>query len=186
QAPGLGQLRQDRHRLGHRERQVHPEDGRPRGHRHLRRLPARRPRHHLELRQDPPPVERPQMTTGVLVMRALVPLLLCATFAHAAAPPAKAPAEWLAWIDDLGDEQKRDAAVKKLEALGEDVLPALRRAGREHADPDVRLRAVFTASVIEKKVYGEVRRYAGHTAGGGGFALSPARQPLGAPARELG
>src|SRR5262249_61868512 len=64
----------------------------------------------------------------------------------AAAPPAKVPDQWVKLIDQLGDDDTREAAAKKLTALGEDVLPALRRAAKEHDDPDVRLRAVVLRS----------------------------------------
>jgi hypothetical protein len=95
------------------------------------------------------------------------PLVLpagCSTHGHlcAAAPPARTPPEWLALIDQLGDDDTHAAAQKKLEALGEAALPALRRAARSHDDADVRLRASVLAAAIEKKVYGEVRRFAGH------------------------
>src|SRR4051794_3985278 len=82
-------------------------------------------------------------------------LLLPAAFA--AAPPAKVPAEWHQLIDQLGEEQTRAAAQKKLEALGEDVVPVLRRAGKTHDDADVRLRATVIAAAIEKELFGEVR-----------------------------
>src|SRR5262249_44967467 len=100
-------------------------------------------------------------------------LCLSAVSVFGVAPPAKTPAEWLKLIDQLGDDNTRAAAQKKLEALGEDVLPALRRASKSHDDVDVRLRAVLVVAAIDKKTYREVRAYEGHTDGPIAFALSP-------------
>src|SRR3954453_17734105 len=83
----------------------------------------------------------------------------------AAAPPAKEPAEWHKLIEQLGDDDARAAAAKKLEAIGEDVLPALHRAAKGHDDVDVRLRAAVLIAAIEKKLYGEVRQFTGHAEG---------------------
>src|SRR5262245_3948178 len=91
----------------------------------------------------------------------------------AAAPPAKVPAEWLKLIDQLGDDDTRATAEKKLEAIGEDALPALHRAGKSHDDVDVRLRATVIAAAIEKKLYGEIRQFKGHAEGIMAFAVSP-------------
>src|SRR5262249_54564253 len=71
------------------------------------------------------------------------------------------------------DPDVRKEAGEKLEALGEDALPALRRAGKAHADVDVRLRADVVAAAIEKKAFGEVRRFTGHADGVTVMALSP-------------
>jgi hypothetical protein len=86
-------------------------------------------------------------------------LCLALSAAFAAAPPAKVPAEWLALIDQLGDDDSKiqDSASKKLEALGEDVLPALRRAAKAHDDVDARLRCKLLVTAIEKNEYREVR-----------------------------
>jgi hypothetical protein len=88
---------------------------------------------------------------------------LFAVTTFGAAPPAKVPAEWLKLIDQLGDEDEAacQRAEKKLAALGEDALPALRRASKTHADADVRLRGVVLASEIEKVTYSEVRCFDG-------------------------
>jgi WD40 repeat protein len=108
---------------------------------------------------------RPLCVTLVTVCLALT--------SFAAAPPARLPAEVTKWIDQLGDDDTRKAAEKKLTQLGEAILGTLRRVGNTHADADVRLRAMLLASAIEKKVYGEVRTYMGHTDGPIAFALSP-------------
>lgn len=91
----------------------------------------------------------------------LVLLCLGACAASAAAPPAKAPAEWLKLIDQLGsgDEDVREAAKKKLFALGDDVLPAL-RASKGHTDAEVRLAAAALAEAIDREPHREIRRLA--------------------------
>src|SRR4051794_9600065 len=93
-------------------------------------------------------------------MRCLTAFLLaCPAVLSAAAPPAQAPAEWLKWIDQLGEDETHADAEKKLSELGEEALPTLRRAAKGHSDADVRLRAGLIASALEKKLFGEVRRY---------------------------
>src|SRR4051812_43418383 len=108
-------------------------------------------------------------------LSALALLALLTLAAPAAAPPAKVPREWSGLIDELGDDDEdvRKAAAKKLARIGEDVLPVIRKAGRSHADPDVRLRAAALADAIERARAGEVRVFVGHTRGVSGFALSP-------------
>src|SRR5262245_1640468 len=95
----------------------------------------------------------------------LLGALFVGTMAFAAAPPPKVPAEWLKLIDQLGDDDDdvRAAAAKKLDAIGEDVVPALRQASRALADVDARLRAGVVADAIEKRLYGEERVFEGHT-----------------------
>jgi WD40 repeat protein len=91
----------------------------------------------------------------------LVSLLAAsAGFAVFAAAPTTAPLV-NKLIDQLGDDDKtvRKEAEKKLGDLGEDVLPTLRRAAKEHSDVDARLRAGVLAAAIEKKLFGEVRQY---------------------------
>src|SRR5262249_54816723 len=97
-----------------------------------------------------------------------------------AAPPARVPPDAQELIDRLGDddEKVRDEAAKKLEALGEDVVPALRGAAKEHKDVDVRLRAGVLAAAMEKKLYGEVRKFVGHGEGMIAFALSPNKKKM--------
>lgn len=95
--------------------------------------------------------------------------------AFAAAPPAAIPAGWLKLIERLGSEDydDRKAVEKELDALGEDVLPALRKAGNSHGNADVRLRAIVLAAAIEKQLDREVHLFEGHTEGVLAFALSP-------------
>jgi RNA polymerase sigma factor (sigma-70 family) len=92
-----------------------------------------------------------------------------------AAPPAKDPPDLPRLIDQLGDDdaEVREKAETKIDALGEAALPALRRAGKAHADPDVRLAAVVLARKIDRRLYGVLRRFSGHEGGVVAFALSP-------------
>src|SRR5262245_20892515 len=109
-------------------------------------------------------------------MRLLPACLLSACLAvvaFAAAPPARVPAEWNKLIDDLGDDDARDDAARKLDALGEDVLPVLRRAGKDHADVDVRLRAAVVAAAIEARLYGLAKTLTGGGSGDCGVVVSP-------------
>src|SRR5262249_6569892 len=78
-------------------------------------------------------------------------------------------------VDQLGDDDEavHKQAQKKLTDLGEDTIPALRRAAKSHDDADVRLRAAMLVAAIEKATYGEKRRFTGHTEGVVNFALSP-------------
>lgn len=68
-------------------------------------------------------------------------------------------------IDQLGSEDAdvRKAAEKKLIDMGEGVLPAIRKAARDHADPDARLRCIVLSTTLVKRLYGEIRKYVGHT-----------------------
>jgi WD40 repeat protein len=95
--------------------------------------------------------------------------------AFAAAPPAPVPAEVRRLIAELGKEdgRVRSAAAAKLEAMGEWVLPALRRAAAGDADADVRLRAAVVARAILKRLYGEVRPFAGPHSHVQGVAFVP-------------
>jgi len=95
---------------------------------------------------------------------ALGPCVLVASLALAAGPPTQPPAEVRKLIAQLGDGDLavRKAAMKKLEGMGEEVIPTLRGVGRAHADVDVRLRAHVVAAAIEHKLYGELKRFTGH------------------------
>src|SRR5689334_9398664 len=93
--------------------------------------------------------------------------------AFAAAPPTKAPGEWLKLIDQLGDNEARAPAARKLDALGENALPVLRRAAQLHADVDVRLRAAVLAGAIENRLYGKEQVLSGKLGQNIAFAVSP-------------
>jgi WD40 repeat protein len=78
-------------------------------------------------------------------------------------PAAEAPSlkEIDALITLLGDDDaaKRADAAKKLEAIGEPALAALRKTVKAHADIDVRLRAGLVARAVEKTLWKEIRRF---------------------------
>jgi WD40 repeat protein len=68
-------------------------------------------------------------------------------------------------IDQLGsdDAGKRKEAATKLEQIGEPALELLRKAAKDHADPDVQLRARLVLSTVERLVKGgEIRALTGH------------------------
>src|SRR5262249_54466161 len=102
--------------------------------------------------------------------------VLAASRAWAVGPPPGPPAEAAGLIGKLGHEELavRKAAMAKLEAMGESEVPALRKVGGDRrADVDVRLRAHAVAGAIENKLYGEVRRFTGHTDGAIALSISP-------------
>ncbi|MBY0228841.1 MAG: WD40 repeat domain-containing protein, partial [Gemmataceae bacterium] len=80
-------------------------------------------------------------------------------------PDAK---ELAALIDKLGDDDidKRKDAEKGILEIGEPALPALRKAAAEHADADVKLRAIVLQQKIKKGLYGELRKFVGHAGDG--------------------
>src|SRR5262245_45919643 len=119
---------------------------------------------------------------------ALLAAGLAVSLAWAVGPPPGPPAEAHKLIGQLSDDDlaTRKAAMTKLEALGERVVPALRRVGREHADVDVRLRAHAVAGAIEARLYGERRRFTGHTDGAIAVAVSPDGKALASGAWNAG
>jgi predicted NACHT family NTPase len=70
-------------------------------------------------------------------------------------------------IEQLGSDhaKERQAAAKQLEAIGESAVEALRKASKDHIDPDVRLRAAVLIAAINKGVYEEIRSIKGKTNG---------------------
>src|SRR5207248_6990543 len=92
--------------------------------------------------------------------------LLAAGLAPAVGPlPARpSAAEVKRLVRRLGspDFAEREAAGKRLEALGEPALRALRKA-EAGEDPEVRRRAGRLARAIERRLSGEVWLFAGHT-----------------------
>jgi WD40 repeat protein len=92
------------------------------------------------------------------VRLALLTPLLALPGLFAAAPPATPPGagEVAGLIRQLGhaDLAKRKDAMRRLEAGGAAVLPALRRVIASRADVDVRLRAAVVAAAIRKRLYG--------------------------------
>ncbi|MBY0232605.1 MAG: hypothetical protein K2W96_25270, partial [Gemmataceae bacterium] len=105
-----------------------------------------------------------------------------------AAPPAPPPPEWHALVARLADDDHatRKDAARRLDALGEPVLPLLARFGKTHDDPDARLRALVVKAGIEARLYGEARSYRGHTEGALAFALSPDGKRLASTSWEGG
>jgi WD40 repeat protein len=67
-------------------------------------------------------------------------------------------------IDQLGDDDLdvRKAAEKKLSDIGDLALEPLRKAVKNHLDPDVRLRALVLARAIEKGAFAPIRKFIGH------------------------
>jgi WD40 repeat protein len=99
-------------------------------------------------------------------------LFACLAWRPLPARTAEGPAgEVGKWIEQLGDEDlaTRKAAMTRLEALGEEALPALRKVIASDADVDVRLRAAVVASAIDGKQWGEVRAMGA----GAGLKVSP-------------
>src|SRR5262249_43195344 len=85
--------------------------------------------------------------------------LLAATPAPARDAPAAGEVEKL--IDQLGsdDADKRQAATKKLEEIGDPALELLPKAVKSHPDVDVRLRAAVLARKISERGWGEIRHF---------------------------
>ncbi|MFQ3593262.1 MAG: WD40 repeat domain-containing protein [Gemmataceae bacterium] len=67
-------------------------------------------------------------------------------------------------IDQLGndDPELRKQAEKKIFDRGLSALDDLDKAIKEHADPDVKLRAILLASNIRKGAFGLLRKFLGH------------------------
>jgi hypothetical protein len=94
----------------------------------------------------------------------LVVLTWVAT-AGTARPPDAAAIKRL--VAQLGSPkfQERAAADKQLEAIGEPALEILRDAAQHSGDNEIRRRAARLVQAIERRLYGEVRRFLGHQAG---------------------
>jgi WD40 repeat protein len=73
--------------------------------------------------------------------------------------PAQEAGEVAKLIDQLGsdDAAARKEAMKRLEEVGEPALEALRKAARDHADADVRLRAQLVVGAIEVGPFAELK-----------------------------
>ena len=67
-------------------------------------------------------------------------------------------------IDQLGDddEDKGKAAEEKLLELGEQTHEAVRKAAKDHADADVRLRATLLEKDIARGAFRELHKMTGH------------------------
>jgi RNA polymerase sigma factor (sigma-70 family) len=66
-------------------------------------------------------------------------------------------------IKKLGDEEfsTREGATKRLEAIGEPALTLLRKAAKDDAEAEVRQNARLVVRAIERKQFGEERRFEG-------------------------
>src|SRR3954454_16281516 len=112
--------------------------------------------------------------------RALCPLLLTvgmtlAVPALTAGTEPPTPAEIRRLVTQLGSDQfaEREAAGRRLEAIGEPALGALRRAAGNDPDPEIRRRARGLVAAVERRSAGEVRRFGGHRDVVRGVAFSP-------------
>jgi WD40 repeat protein/serine/threonine protein kinase len=78
-------------------------------------------------------------------------------------------------IDQLGSDKfaEREAASRRLEALGESAFLALRQAAASSPDPEIRRRAERVAEAIARRCFGEVRRFEGSGNGISSVAFSP-------------
>src|SRR3954452_7176470 len=79
--------------------------------------------------------------------------------------PKKVDAKELAkWIDQLGDddEAKRKEAEEKLLGFGEAAHDAVKKAAKDHADADVRLRATLLVKKIATGAFRELKKMTGH------------------------
>lgn len=111
---------------------------------------------------------------------ALLAALGVTSLALAVGPPVREPAEVTKAIAQLADDDAavRKAAMKRLEAIGEPALPALRRAAAGHADADVRLRAGVVARTIHTREWGLVKAFgpgASQTTPGSGYWFNRVR-----------
>jgi hypothetical protein len=67
-------------------------------------------------------------------------------------------------IAQLGSDSfaEREAASKRLEAIGEPAWNAARKAAAGSPDPEIRHRAGRVAEAIGRRCFGEIRRFVGH------------------------
>jgi WD40 repeat protein len=109
----------------------------------------------------------PHLLRWSLILLALVP----SGPARSAEPTAEDIARL---IKQLGSENfaEREAASKRLGALGEPALEQLRQAAQS-ADPEVRRRARELCAAIERRLHGELRCLVGHRGGVWALAVSP-------------
>jgi hypothetical protein len=118
-------------------------------------------------------IQRPRVATWLAGMAALSYLLLAWHFLAQAQDAAKAPEGKKEAVDEksvralvtqLGDEsfEKREAAHKRLAALGEQALPLLQKAAKETADLEVRTRLGELIQAIHSSLFVEVRSFGRH------------------------
>jgi hypothetical protein len=110
-----------------------------------------------------------------LPLRPLVVVALAWASASAAgAGPPRTP-DVAQLIRQLGSDSfaEREAASRRLAALGEPALGPLREAGARSDDVEVRRRANRLVKLIQGRLLGEVRRFRGHKDKVTGVAFSP-------------
>src|SRR5947209_5791743 len=110
-------------------------------------------------------VGRPRSPYVTRQARALCPLLLAVEMtlalpALAVGTETPTPVEIRRLITQLGSDEfaEREAASRRLEAIGAPALPALHRAAASQ-DPEVRRRAGQVIPAIHARLFGEVRRF---------------------------
>src|SRR5947209_212661 len=112
-----------------------------------------------------------------VLLRALIAAGLVLAAAALAAPAASPREDEVGrLVRQLGSDlfAEREDASRRLQALGEPALEALHRAA-DSDDPEVRRRARDLVAVIERGLYGELRRFEGHTRPVWRVAVSPDR-----------
>ena len=120
------------------------------------------------MRGLPPPHCRLPFTLVAALLGTWLPTL--------AAPPETTEIDRV--IQRLGsaDFAEREAATKRLDAIGEPALDSLRKAAAGSEDAEIRRRAESLIKAIEDRIYAEVRRLMGHTAKVTCGAFLPRRQ----------
>src|SRR5690349_11004616 len=109
-----------------------------------------------------------------IALRFLLALGIVLTAALLARSDTPTAAEIERLIKQLGDDDfdRREAAAKRLDAIGEPALEAVRKA-RDSDDPEVRQRAREVVRLIERRVFGEELALPGHTSDIVTLAVSP-------------
>lgn len=101
--------------------------------------------------------------TSLVLIAALGALLTTHTASAGPAEGKPDAATITKWIEQLGDDDfdKREEASQKLEAAGEEALPALRDAAESHRDAEVRARAKKIAGAIDLALWPELASFFG-------------------------
>jgi WD40 repeat protein len=144
-------------------------------------LPGARRAAIMKDRQSPPSRENGTMTAlrkppagvccGALRLLAVVVVVALAVLAGSLAPAQSGDDKKVddkkisKLIDQLGDDDEdvRKKAEKELLALGEAALAPLQKAAKDHADADVRLRAIVLSKAVARGAFRELKKMTGHT-----------------------
>jgi hypothetical protein len=91
-------------------------------------------------------------------------------------------------IKQLGDDvyDKREAADKRLEAIGEPAVPLLQKAAQENPDAEVRERAAALVKRLGNALFTQIRRFEGHAGGEAPWLTRVAVTPDGRLAVSVG